>query len=122
MLEGVKMSPKQKSMLGQLLDISTEQLIDVVTVYIDLITPFTSDKIPEIKATLSIKGWKPEFNDRRFILKVDRFSDDVCLIMLPVNVEELDKSITWFKIFFGGDTWQSPEWVKYIQDLISGSS
>ncbi|MGD0752816.1 MAG: hypothetical protein ABSA23_15580 [Anaerolineales bacterium] len=116
------MSPKQKSMLGQLLDISTEQLIDVVTVYIDLITPFTSDKIPEIKATLSIKGWKPEFNDRRFILKVDRFSDDVCLIMLPVNVEELDKSITWFKIFFGGDTWQSPEWVKYIQDLISGSS
>jgi len=116
------MPTTQKSLPGQLVDITTEQLKGDVMVYISPVTSLKSDEIPEIKAILSINGWKPELHDRRYKLKLDKLSDDVILSMQPVNMANFDITQTWFTIFFVGNTWNSPEWVEYIHDLFKNPS
>jgi len=117
------MSAQPKSVSGQLFDRKTSEPIDEVTVNLSPFERPYSTRRPEFKATLIIKSFRPELSGKTYILKLNKFSDDVTITMpqrnLKPNIRDFNSTQTLFNVSFGGAVWRSHEWYKYLRDLFT---
>lgn len=116
------MPAQPKNVSGQLFDMKTNEPIDEVTVNLSPVQRPYSTGHPEFKGTLIIKGFRPELSGKTYILKLNKFSDDVTITMsqrnLKPNVRDFNLTQTLFNVSFGGAVWRSHEWYKYLRDLL----
>jgi hypothetical protein len=108
LLIGGNVSTQTKRVSGHLLDLDSKEIISEAAVEILLISPSDPADIPLIKGTLILKGYKPEFHDKVYILKLnDGFSDRVRITLQPLY----NAPATRFDVWFEGSSWHtSIEW------------
>ena len=104
------MSALTKSVPGLLLDVENDQLLAEVTVDINFITPPNSAGQPEYKATMTMKGTRPQYSDKTYTLKLsDKISGKVFITMVDFNATQ-----TRFTLFFEDAVWRSLEWLQSL--------
>ena len=117
------LSVQPKSVSGQLFDSKTNEPIDEVTVNLSPLQYPYSTGHPEFKGTLTVKGYRTELSGNTYILKLNKFSDDVTITMpqriFRPSIRDFNVTQTLFNISFGGAVWCSHEWYKYLGDLLS---
>lgn len=100
------MSKQTKRVSGHLLDLDSKEIVTEVAVEIILFPPDPAGQYA-IKGTLIVKGYKPEYHDKVYILKLNDFSDRVRLTLQPL----FNVPATRFDVWFEGSSWHTDiEW------------
>ena len=107
---------KTKAVSGYLRDIESKEIITEVLVHISLISPPDLHGQPRINGTLIIQSFKPEFNDKQFILFFsEKISGRVRITMQPMSSGDMDLITTQYDIWFEDPFWVSNiEWFESI--------
>jgi hypothetical protein len=106
------MSPQTKSVHGQLMDVKNNELLSEVKVDISLLPPPYSVEHPKYKATLTIKGYKPELSDKAYILKLSKKISG--RVLITTSVVDLDAEQTQFDLVFQDAAWRGQKWFKSL--------
>lgn len=106
------MSPQTRSAPGQLLDLNNNQLIAEVTVEISLIPPPYSAERPKYKATLILKGYRPELSDKAYTLKLS--GKITGRVFISRSVLDFETDQTQFNLAFEDAVWRGQKWFKSL--------
>ena len=113
------MFTQTKSLPGKLLDQENTQLLDDVTVNIEYQPPANNAERAKVRAILTMKGVRPEFSDKTYILKLGEFMGRV---FITTSSRGFSANQTWFKIIFLDAFWINREWLKYLKDSFKNPS
>jgi hypothetical protein len=106
------MSPQTKSVVGQLMDIKNDELLGEVTVDISFLPPPYSVEHPKYKATLTMKGYKPELSDKAYRLMLGKNISG--RVLITTSVVDLDAEQTQFELVFQDAAWRGQKWFKSL--------
>ena len=106
------MSPQTKRVDGELLDIKNNEFLGEVTVDIALLPPPYSVERPKYKATLTMKGYKPELSDKAYMLKLGKKISG--RVLITTSVVDLDAEQTQFDLVFQDAAWRGQKWFKSL--------
>ena len=106
------MSRTTKKVQGQLLDISSNTLLSAALVTITLVDPQRSDDRPRYEASLIVDGYKPELDNKSYLLKLG--DGIVGEIFISISTRELPGLQTHFIINLQGKTWSNLDWFENI--------
>ena len=110
------MSIKTKTVFGYLRDIESKEIITEVSVHMSLISPPDLHRQPRIKGTLIIQGFKPEYNDKQYILELNKeISGRVRITMQPMSSQNMNLINTKYDIWFEDSFWVSS--IKWFESL-----
>ena len=99
------MSNQIKTVKGQLLDISGNEVLLEIMVEIELI--LSQNDIPQYQVFGSIKSYRPDLSDKSHTLKLnEQISGEVF-----ISIDGLpDVTETRYRIYLQGDSWNNLEW------------
>ncbi len=102
------MPNKTLTIPGCLRDIESKEIITEVSVHLSLIPPPILHGQPRIKGTLIIQSFKPEYNDKQFILELSKaITGRVRITMQPMSGGDMDLINTQYDIGFEDPFWAS---------------
>jgi hypothetical protein len=105
------MSNLSKKVQGQLLDIASKEILSDILIEIFLIQPKSSVDRFEYRAYGTIKGYKPEFDNKSYNLKLgESISGNVFISIDGIP----DTTQTRFKIVLQDSVWSNLDWFQSL--------
>jgi hypothetical protein len=99
-----------KKIQGQLLDKDSRMLLSESSISITLIEPQNPNDRPRYEASLTVDGYKPEFDNNSYLLKL---SNDL-IGEVFISIDGIPGTQTRFKVHLQDSNWSNVEWFKKI--------
>ena len=108
------MKTQSKTISGELLDIETKNLVEVVSLVITQEIAGPLDDQPHRYMKAITKGFKPHLADKNYILKISDIISGKILLSTQVNTGNVDYDKTEFTVLLQDDVWLKSDWFKLI--------
>jgi hypothetical protein len=105
------MSTNTKITKGSLLDISTRNVLVDVSIEITLSQPSNPNDKPSYQGIMTIKGYRPEYDNKAYLLKIgDQLIGEVFIHIVGIP----DMTKTSFSVNFVDAAWKNIDWFKNL--------